>query len=224
MRGFRERFRSYAAQRRIDAATSDNPLTRDARIASKYVARRLTRLVPPWPYQPGELHLMTVAVLATEPEVICEWGTNAGVSAKIFHHIARDFDLKAIIHSVDLPPTEDHVENVVNKRGIYVRGLSDVHLHLGDGLEVSKRIAKGKRALFFVDGDHRRATVARELLELSAEFPSSGILLHDTCVVEDNDNPWAAIRDFEGENPGKYRRFDVAPTAPGMTLLLPVSA
>ena len=87
--------------------------------------------------------------------------------ARIFHEAAKRFSLPLQIHSIDLPEGVEHVEHPHSQRGLLVRGIPNVHLHLGDGLDTAlglcRTLPAGSRTLFFCDGDHEYGSVRREL-------------------------------------------------------------
>jgi hypothetical protein len=145
---------------------SSHPLSRSSLLSSKFVVESLVGRVGHWPYPPGELQLMTIVMLWWQPDMIFEWGTNVGNSARIFHWIAEAFEIDTQIHSIDLPPDVSHAENVRELRGLLVRDFSDVHLHLGDGVNKALELCvalKPQKPMFYVDGDHSAETVTREL-------------------------------------------------------------
>ena len=151
---------------------------------SEFVLRQLVPVVGVRPYPIDEQLLMCSAVAYFRPQLIVEWGTHLGVSARIFHEIRQVLALDAEIHSVDLPLGATHDENIAaqENRGRFVRGLP-VTLHVGDGVSVARDLVKAKRpasVLFFLDGDHAYDTVARELAAVRAIAPSAAALLHDT--------------------------------------------
>jgi cephalosporin hydroxylase len=196
-------------------------------LGSKFVAESLLQRVAYWPYPPGELHLMTVTLLWWQPDVIFEWGTNTGNSARIFHWIAEAFEINTQIHSIDLPPDVFHVENVKELRGLLVRDFSDVHLHLGDGANKALELfaaLKPKKPLFYVDGDHRAETVTRELEAISSAAPMAPILLDDTHDWGISDSPRGAMLQFLERHGGEYEVFETVATLPGMSLLAPKEA
>lgn len=201
----------------------------DAWSVSAFVAERLLPLVGCHPFPLNEQMLMTAAVCRARPTHIMEWGTNIGVSARIFHEICRTFSLAAEIHSIDLPDHAGHAEHPGRERGRLVRGIPGVTLHQGDGcsvaLEILARAAAPVRPFFFLDGDHACASVSRELRAISIAWPAASILVHDTfCQSREsgyNTGPWLAIRELLQESGARYERQDQHLGLPGMTLLWP---
>jgi cephalosporin hydroxylase len=204
-----------------------HPISRLSLLGSKFVAESLLPRAGHWPYPPGELQLMTVVMLWRQPDVIFEWGTNLGNSARIFHWIAEAFEIDTEIHSIDLPPETSHVQNIRELRGVLVRGFSDVHLHLGDGVNKALELfdaLKPQRPLFYVDGDHRAEAVTRELEAIRATVPTAPILLDDTHDWEIPDSPRPAMLQFLERHHGDYEVFENVATLPGMSLLVPKQA
>jgi cephalosporin hydroxylase len=194
---------------------------------SRFVLAKLVPAVGVEPFPLHELMLMSAAVCRLRPPQIFEWGTHVGKSARVFYECARQYGIAAQIHSVDLPDEADHVEHPGELRGKLVRGLPGVHLHQGDGIEVSLSIWKASgRApapLFFIDGDHAYESVLRELSAVAAEIPGASVLLHDTFNQSSgsgyNVGPCRAIEDVLCAHPHRYRRIDSGLGLPGMTLL-----
>jgi len=181
------------------------------------------------PFPLHELMLMCAAVCRLRPAHVYEWGTHLGKSARIFYECAKHYEIPLEIHSVDLPDTAEHVEHPGNTRGMLVRGIPNVHLHQGDGIEVALSVWKtGGRPpapLFFIDGDHAYESVLRELSAVAAEIPGASVLLHDAFFqsVESGYNvgPHRAIEEVLRAKPGRYGRIDSGLGLPGMTFLYP---
>jgi cephalosporin hydroxylase len=192
---------------------------------SKFLVEELLPIVGHWPYPPPELHLMVSAVCWIRPNLIIEWGTNVGNSARIFWQTVKKFDIPCHIHSIDLPEDVEHPENVKEARGILVRDFPDISLHLGDGLEIALRILRdcpaGSRCLFFVDGDHAYESVTKELDGIMNSAPEAAILLHDTLSSLKR-WPHEALRDTLKSRPGMYRVVSTDIGLPGMSFIYPV--
>jgi len=194
---------------------------------SEFVLSRLVPLVGCLPFPLSEQMLLTAAVCRARPSHILEWGTNIGVSARIFHEILQAFSIEAEIHSVDLPDGEIHGEHPGRERGRLVRGIPQVRLHQGDGLAVSLGIlaaaAQPTRPLFFLDGDHGYQSVHRELTTIIEAHPSASILVHDTfCQSEGsgyNTGPYRAVRDVLQQTGASFEIHCQDLGLPGMTLL-----
>ena len=72
-------------------------------IVSEFVVDKLIPVVGMHPFPLNELMLMSSAVCRFKPELIFEWGTNIGKSARIFYETIKAFDVASQIHSIDLP-------------------------------------------------------------------------------------------------------------------------
>jgi len=198
-------------------------------VISDFVVHVLVPVVGTHPFPLNELMLMTSAVCRFKPTHIFEWGTNIGKSARVFYEAARAFDVQTEIHSVDLPHKTDHVEHPHRKRGMFVRGIKGVSLHLGDGLSVSMEILSAagtpNRPLFFLDGDHAYESVKRELEAITASCPDSPILVHDTFFQSKdsgyNVGPYRAVEKVLEGSPNGYVSIVANTGLPGMTLLHP---
>lgn len=196
-------------------------------IISEFVVKQLVPVVGCHPFPLSEQMLMTAAVCRIRPTHILEWGTNIGASARIFHEICRSFSVKAEIHSVDLPDDVEHGEHPGGERGRLVRGLREVSLYQGDGLEVSLAVLAASpdplRPLFFLDGDHGYHSVRRELETVVARVPSASVLIHDTFCQSSgagyNIGPCRAIDDVLLETGAIFEIHRQDLGLPGMTLL-----
>lgn len=194
---------------------------------SRFILAKLIPVVGVEPFPLHELVLMTAAVCRLRPTMIFEWGTHVGKSARIFHDTLVHYGISGDVHSVDLPDGVEHVEHPSSERGRLVRGLSRVHLHQGDGLDVSMSLwqehGRPRRPLFMVDGDHSYESVHRELSAIVNEIPDANVLLHDTFFQSSesgyNIGPWRAIDEIMSGNPRQFRRIDSGIGLPGMTLL-----
>lgn len=195
---------------------------------SQFVVKKLLPIVGFRPFPLNEQMLMVGAVCRLKPTHILEWGTNIGKSARIFYETCKAFNINAKIHSIDLPDSIQHVEHPGEKRGSLVRGLDDVQLHQGDGLETSLEILSFCKSpavfpLFFIDGDHSYASVKRELVEIIDKIPTANILLHDTFFQSVasgyNVDPCRAIMDALSERTHSFKILSQNIGLPGMTLL-----
>lgn len=189
---------------------------------SRFVLTRLVPIVGVSPFPLNELMLMSAAVVRLRPTHLFDWGTHIGASARVFWETARRYDIAAEIHSIDLPDDASHVEHPGGKRGRLVRGKPGVHLHQGDGLDVSLALCarlRPERPLFFVDGDHSYESVKRELTGITGHVKSPTILLHDTFWQSAesgyNVGPAKAISEFRD----RFKILELQLGLPGMTLL-----
>lgn len=202
---------------------------------SAIVAANMLPAVGSHPFPLNELMLMAGAVARVKPAYIFEWGTHIGKSARAFHEAAKAMDIPVTIHSIDLPDDVEHGEHPHTERGKLVKGVDNVELHQGDGLDtslgiMSKLSAKhkmGSGILFFVDGDHSYESVKRELRGIMKLAPLAAVLLHDTFYQSKdsgyNVGPSQAISECLVKSPGHYKRIDTNTGLPGMTLLYPQS-
>ncbi len=194
---------------------------------SSFIIKDLLPIVGVSPFPITELLLMSSAVVKLKPDYIFEWGTHLGMSARIFHEICKKYEKNTIIHSIDLPDDIEHFEHPGKKRGIKVKGIKNVVLHQGDGLETSIEIAKNlgdkSKLLFLLDGDHSYDSVTRELNGIYQVFPKATMIIHDTFYQSTdsgyNIGPFEAVRDFLEKNPNKYKKISTDFGLPGMTLL-----
>ncbi len=197
-------------------------------IISRFVIDKLVPVVDIEPFPVNEQVLMVAAVCRIKPTHIFEWGTHIGKSARIFYETCRTFGLDAEIHSIDLPDNMEHIEHPKENRGLLVRGIKEVNLHLGDGLENALQIVSDYkkndlRPLFFMDGDHSYKSVKRELEGIIKSVPQANILLHDTFYQSEesgyNVGPYKAVVDVLAGMPNRYKIISQNIGLPGMTLL-----
>ena len=196
-------------------------------LVSDFVINRLVPVAGVHPFPLSELMLMTAAVCRFKPELIFEWGTNIGKSARIFYEIAHSFKIETHIHSIDLPDDVFHSEHPKKERGKMVRGIGQVTLHQADGLERSLQLYKEKqpkgKVLFFVDGDHSYESVKKELSTILRNIPAAVVLLHDTFYQSEQSNynvgPFNAIRDVLAPEREKYNIIATNTGLPGLTLV-----
>lgn len=207
-----KRFRSwiFSKTKSLPAYSADlNPATRslpeaDKWALSEFILQKLEPVVGVHPYPLDELLLMCSTLAYFKPEIIIEWGTHYGKSARIFYEAAAYLNLRTKIHSVDLSRDKEHVENIheASQRGMFVRGLP-VTLHLGDGLTVARQVLQTEKPglpLFFVDGDHGFTSVRNELNGIKEMAPHAVILVHDTFLQGTesgyNCGPYEATNEF----------------------------
>lgn len=194
---------------------------------SQFVIDKLVPISTVHPFPLNELMLLTSAVCIVKPRYIFEWGTNIGKSARIFHEITQSFSINCEIHSVDLPDDIEHNEHPRNNRGFMVKGLNNVKLHLGDGLdtalELHKKLSKDSPVLFFVDGDHSYESVYRELKAILINVPKANVLLHDTFFQSEESNynvgPRKAIEDVLHEVATHHKVMHIGLGLPGMSFI-----
>ena len=214
-----------------DIIVNDNSTELEVNInqLSSFIIKDLLPLVGVSPFPITELLLMTSAIVKLRPDFVFEWGTHLGISARIFYEISKKYDINTIVNSVDLLDDVEHIEHPGDKRGIKVKGLKNVILHQGDGLNTSIDIANKlngeNKLLFFLDGDHSFESVSRELNGIHNAFPKSYKLIHDTFYQSSNSGynigPYKAIKEFLEKNQNQYKKITTNLGLPGMTLLYP---
>jgi cephalosporin hydroxylase len=194
---------------------------------SEFILNQLVPVVGIHPFPFDEQMLMTGAVCRLQPQLIFEWGTNIGKSARIFYEISEAFQIGCEIHSIDLPDEVFHNEHPKNDRGILVRHIPKVKLHQADGLkrsfEIIEKHPEKKRILFFVDGDHSYESVKRELSTILQQCPHANVLLHDTFFQTEessyNTGPNRAVAEVLEGYANKYKTLSTNLGLPGMTLV-----
>jgi len=196
----------------------------DTRDLGLFVWRTLLPLTTTFPYPPHELMLMTSAVVALRPRLIVEWGTNVGVSSRVFCETMRRYGIEGEIHSIDLADDEEHFEHPRGLRGIMCAGTA-VKLHQGDGATVAcellKKVGEDPSSLIFIDGDHRYESVLREGSAIWQACPSAAILFHDTFPGTTDDGPRKAVDDLIGRFTTQPWIVEAQLGPPGMTLVIP---
>lgn len=194
---------------------------------SRFVIKKLIPIVELNPFPLNELCLLSSTVCYFKPTHIFEWGTSVGKSAKIFYETAKYYHIPIEIHSIDLPDDIYHIEHPGYNRGKLVKGLKNVILHQGDGLEKSldiiKNIQREIRPLFFIDGDHSYESVKRELSGIISRVPNATILIHDTFYQSTeasyNIGPFKAVDEIFNSPNNQYKKIELNTGLPGMTLL-----
>jgi cephalosporin hydroxylase len=213
-----------AKTRDFDVNTHPQPEA-DKWTLSEFVVKTLVPIVGVHPYPLDELLLMCSTLNYFRPDLIVEWGTHYGASARVFFEAAQFLSIKTEIHSADLPLDVAHVENLQdqNMRGHLVKG-KPVHLHFGDGLVVVQNLMEEKQPrlpLIFLDGDHAYETVQRELNILKEIAPRAVVLAHDTFYQKESSNynigPYKAVTEFAEKH--SLPTYSTALGLPGMTLL-----
>lgn len=173
------------------------------------------------PYTAKEKELLILAVLETEPDIVLDWGTHIGISARLFYELGQYFSLDYKVHTVDLKEEGSHPERPTNNGlGKHIVDIPDVSQHFGDGIEKSLEIfANGyfDKPLFFVDGDHQQKTVSRELSLIFEVVENPFVLVHDTWSKGQNNGPWQAC--CLAKEKYNLEMFSVDNEPPGMTFL-----
>lgn len=223
-------FRKIARNRRAYKAVERNRelemLEIDTWESSRFILGELVPIVGVSPYPLNELMLMTGAVCWLKPELIFDWGTHIGKSARIFYEITRHFKISSEVHTIDLPQNARHIEHPGKNRGIYIKGIKSILSYDGDGVTEAVKIYKEKhkkKALFFLDGDHKYTSVKRELERITKNAPNSSVLIHDTFFQSKessyNIGPFRAIETVIKKYSSRYKKIETQTGLPGMTLL-----
>jgi cephalosporin hydroxylase len=129
-------------------------------------------------YKLEEIDLLVSAIKKFQPDVICEWGTNIGESARVFYEIVETHGIDCEVHSTEYSPNVD--------TGMFVKRVP-VHLHHGLGVEVSIPLVREggfKRPFFFVDDSHEEEGVFEQLKKIAIEFPQAVIAVHDLTTAK----------------------------------------
>lgn len=202
----------------------------DLNTISEFIVSKLIPLVATSPFPLDELVLLVSAVCRLKPTHIFEWGTHVGKSARIFYETTKYFKINTRIISIDLPDDEIHIEHPGNQRGLLVKGIKEVELYQGDGLnkslELYKNIISSNRnisPLFFLDGDHEFQSVKRELEGIINNVKNPSILIHDTFFQSKksgyNIGPSRAVQEIILKNPKPFKIINCNLGLPGMILL-----
>ena len=204
------------------AVSGLNVNTRDLGL---FVWRTVLPLTSTFPYPPHELMLMTSAVVAVRPRLIVEWGTNVGVSTRVFCETMLRYGIEGEIHSIDLADGQEHFEHPHGFRGIMCSGTA-VKLHQGDGstvaCELLKAVGEDQRSLVFIDGDHSYESVLREGDAIWRTRPDTAILFHDTFAGNiDDGGPRKAVDQLIGRFAARPWIIEAQLGPPGMTLVIP---
>lgn len=131
-------------------------------------------------YSHEEITMIYETMDELRPEIIVEWGTNVGTSARIFHEARNLLKLPCEVHSVEIQ--RELGEGWGHERGHHVKGLP-VTLHVGDGVTTGVDLwheSGAERALFFLDDNHAEAEVLRQMRLIHIEAPQAVMLIHDT--------------------------------------------
>ena len=197
----------------------------EAFATSRVVLDVLVPVVGVHPYPLGELMLMAAAFFDRRPQTVFDIGTHHGKSARIWYELGRLLAPPPQVHTIDLcDPT--HPEFPGEEHGQHCRGLDGVTLHTGDGAAVVAQLLADQTdppagpILFFLDGDHARETVLREL-DFCLQVPGASVLLHDTLTQPGsgyNEGPYEAIAERVAQRPD-IECIHTHLGLPGMTLL-----
>jgi cephalosporin hydroxylase len=163
-------------------------------------------------YTKQEIMFIYETMDTLQPDFLCEWGTNVGHSARIFHEARAALGLDCELHSVDSleePPILRSAD-AGRSRGSMVAGLP-VKLHVGDGAVTAIALYGRSRALhplFFLDSNHEEAEVYCHLSLIATEVPEATMLVHDVSFAR-NGEPERALRRFLDDHEGEYETDEV---------------
>lgn len=129
-------------------------------------------------YGVPEVELVYDTLSRLRPDIVCEWGTHMGHSARLFYEIAAQLMLGCRVHSIDI--TKDAAGG---HRGAMVKNVP-VNLHVGDGVTVAMGLCERfSRPLFFLDDNHEYRHVLRQLETIHQRKPGV-MLMHDVFRME----------------------------------------
>jgi cephalosporin hydroxylase len=192
---------------------------------SRFVVKNIIPITGFTPFPLSELLLLTSTIVYYKPDLIIDWGTHVGKSARIFYETCSFFKINSKIYTIDLPNDVEHKEHPKNKRGLLIKNIKAITMLQGDGITTAQQLTKRlkpKRILIFLDGDHEYATVKRELNSSQLMDPKPWIIVHDTFYQSSesryNVGPHKALVEFLATYP-KYKKKVLDLGLPGMTLL-----
>jgi cephalosporin hydroxylase len=196
-------------------------------VISEFIVKELIPVVDTRPFPINEQFLLTAAVCRFKPDYIFEWGTNIGKSARIFYEIANNFNIPLQVHSVDLPDNVEHGEHPHETRGALVKGLKNVFLYQGDGLdtclEIYQKNQNIRAPLFFLDGDHSYTSIKRELSGIICQVKNPIFIIHDSFYQSGeanyNTGPHLAIENFLAYEGHGFEKLSTQTGLPGLTVL-----
>jgi len=153
------------------------------------------------PYPLNEQMLMAAAVAFVQPKIIIEWGTHVGKSARLFWEVEEALGLNCQIYTID-SMNPDHPEFPGAARGRYLSN-TEVKQIVGDGAEIANKLLEdsleSNPVLVYVDGEHSREAVKRDLTIWDKLSSGSGILPHDVFYQipsSYNIGPWEAFQEL----------------------------
>ncbi len=196
-------------------------------VISEFITKEIIPVVDTHPFPIPEIYIMVGAVTYFNPDVVFEWGTNVGKSARIFYEIKEKFGQPFDLYTIDLPDSESHEELPHNDQfAHFIKNLPVTSLR-GDGLETSLNIYKEKysksKALFFLDGDHAEDSVTRELSGIFESCSNPCVIIHDTFFQTNpnyNIGPHKAIQSFLKSDKKRKILLETNYGLPGMTVLI----
>lgn len=146
--------------------------------------------VPGWESEAEQALLVDLARKVPANGIICEIGSEWGMSASLFCYAA---DSSVSIHCVDLFPIDYRGDMQMNHAlNLHYAGFSQRVFYLrGDSSEIGKIWQGGAIDLLFIDGDHSYNGVLRDIEAWLPHIAKGGIVaFHDTAAPT-NANPHA---------------------------------
>jgi hypothetical protein len=165
-------------------------------------------------YGEDEINFMCDTVELVQPDRVLDWGTNLGASARVFYEATG---ANCVVETIDLPMVLEALDRDHAGAGTGLHLHPDIRQHRGDGVTEALRLCatwNPKRPLFFLDGNHLRENVFREIWAIHKFCPHGVLLVHDT-----NQQPGDAIRNWQHRY-GGYR-LDVLNSQAGMVRMIP---
>jgi predicted O-methyltransferase YrrM len=171
----------------------------DCWILSEILLDRVIPKIGISPYPLNEQMLMAAAVAYVQPKIIIEWGTHVGISARLFWEVKEALGLNCHIYTID-SMNQSHPEFPGAARGKYLSS-TDVKQIVGDGAETANKLLEDvfESVLVYVDGDHSRESVKRDLAIWDKLPQGSGILAHDVFYQTPstyNVGPWQSFQEL----------------------------
>jgi cephalosporin hydroxylase len=139
-------------------------------------------------YGDDEVEFLASVVARQRPDVIFEWGTNVGASARIFYEAVQVCGVRCAIHSVELLDEDSYLDrdHPGHRYAEWLEGIP-VHLWRGDGLDWSilllRDMVPKPVSVFYLDGNHEPGAVLRELEGIAGAAPAAVVVVHDTRVL-----------------------------------------
>jgi cephalosporin hydroxylase len=163
-------------------------------------------------FNDAELWMIAQTMEELRPDLICEWGTNVGYSARILWEARGMLGLTCPVHSIDIsanPPILRSADSG-KMQGHHVQGTG-VQLHQGNGPVQAVNLAAlhgALRPLLFIDDHHDFEHVSMELTLIYESIPRGTMLLHDAMLTRDNETD-QALRVFLGRHGDLYKAAEV---------------
>ena len=150
---------------------------------------------------PFDLWVMQEIIYQVKPDVIVETGTYRGGSSYYYAHLL-DFIGRGRVYTIDI---EDYPDKPAHPRIRFLLGSSTDPAVFG---RVHSEIKPGETVLVFLDSDHRKEHVSRELnLYHTLVTPGSYLIVEDThfnghpILPKHGPGPWEAVSEFLGAHP-----------------------